>query len=323
MQLEFCVFLAVVCSTQAIYLPPKGPAEYSYSLHQRYYAETTANASTGAGVVLNDVNVVGTQYWSKAAQSQRGVVSSGTGVDKGLSTAAINRISVTNYAATGSKGSLVTDYILQTCSYTANEGGASYSGDDNYRGQLSQIVAAGLPVHQENVTDWVYDGEHFGPVSIWMATPPTGTAGREETYTIVVTSTQPHVVVSYQVNGTEHLPSTVTGKQEPVQMSSVTVRRDFEYYNNASAWPPKFFDTSYNCPYNAVKSDNSDMTPFIVVMSVIAVVAIGFFAVLSKYLQGKQHNAPPQTVETVVAGRTYDTPPAVTMGDTTKNEIMV
>ena len=245
------VLLAVVCSTaQATYLPPRGPAEYSYSLHQKYNAVTTAGSSCGAGVVLNDVTVVGTAYNSELYQSQRGVVSSGRGVDKGLNTTAINHITVTNYRNLSAKGSLVTDYVLQTCTYTPVEGGASYKGGDNYRTTITQLIAAGVAVHQYNVTDWVYDGEHFGPVAIWIATPPTGVPGRVLTYTIVVTLTPPHVVISYQVNGTENLPSKVSGRNEPVSMTSLQVMRDFAFTTPGS-WPTNFFDIHYNCPFPA------------------------------------------------------------------------
>ena len=67
------------------------PTRYSYTAKQSYHAESVEPWKQPEAKVLNDQKLVFTQYWSLKFLSQRGLVSSSAGVDKGVATAAINR----------------------------------------------------------------------------------------------------------------------------------------------------------------------------------------------------------------------------------------
>ena len=234
--------LALTSAAQP-FLPPVLPEDYSYSFTEVYSATTLAS-----GVLFASQHTVGTQYWSHARLSQRGVISGGAGVESKLPTAALNRLTVTNFSDVSDRGSLVVDFVTASCSYSRNEGGQGYEGFDFYRSFVAQALAAGIPVTQVNESDWVHDGNHYGPVSIWRCTPPTGDPLRELEHTIVFRFGT-NEMLSYGVNGTEQLPNTVTGKLESVAMRAIDLRTGYDVVD-AGSWVPGFFDNAAVCPYS-------------------------------------------------------------------------
>lgn len=226
------------------FLPPVMPEEYSYSFRETYDA-LTFNTST----VFAMQRLTGMQYWSLSNQAQRAMVSSGSGVSSTLADPAINRLTVTDFTdPTWDQGSLVVDLIGEKCSYFRNEGETSYQGYDFFRNFVAFAIQNGVPVEQVNDTDWVYDGVSYGPVNIWYATPPTGIEGRVLTYTVVFPAGS-NELISYQVNGTEHLPNERNGGMpEFVSVSSVNIR--FDYTVMTTPWADGFFDVIGVCPYS-------------------------------------------------------------------------
>jgi hypothetical protein len=223
------------------FLPPVLPKEYAHSFHEEYKA-----TSLTSGRVLNHQVLAGTQYWSLGALSTRGMVSSGPGLDKGTVNAVISQLTVTNYSDPSARASLVVDLVNHTCDYYAVEGAASYPGYDYYRRFIAGATAAGIGVVQYNASNWVHDGQRYGPVNIWAATPPTGVPGRVLTYTIVFLQDTNHLL-SYQTNGTEHLPNS-GGGMEPVTMRQVSLRTD---YTLVPSYPAQFFSTVDQCFFSS------------------------------------------------------------------------
>jgi hypothetical protein len=239
-------FALGVAHVAATYLPPVLPKEYSISFRESYTALSLEPSRQGA--VFDSQVSVGTQFWSLAQLSQRAVVSGGVGVGSALPTEAMVRTTVTNFTDTSARGSLVVDLLTRSCAFTANEGGAGYQGYDFFRTFVQGALAAGVPVRQINVTDWVHGGEHFGPACTWVGTPPTGDPQRVLTYTIVYAQGTNHLI-SYQVNGTEKLPNTATGEPERVSVHTVNMRSD---YTETAAWPDGMFDPATACPWPAL-----------------------------------------------------------------------
>lgn len=102
-------------------------------------------------------------------------------------------------------------------------------------------------MEQTNVTDWHWDGESYDPVNIWAGTPPTGDPDRVLTYTIVFRQGT-NELLSYQINGTQHLPHEMTGEAELATALSVNIRTDYPLMT--TAWPEDFFDVIGACPYS-------------------------------------------------------------------------
>jgi hypothetical protein len=205
-------------------------------------------------VVLNDVSVSGSQYWSLSRLSQRGFVSSGAGVDKGVPIGALNSLTITNFTDNSTKGSLVVDLVKHKCAYYKNEGGSGYQGYDLYHNTIAQAAAGGLPVTQTNHSSMVCNGQSYGPVELWAITPPTGDPDRVLKYTLVYKAGT-NYLISYQTTGTEPL-SNEKGVMEKVQMSQVELRTVYSVVN-ASSWDPGFFSPD-QCPFPPASSPNSD-----------------------------------------------------------------
>ena len=233
------IFSTLVVEAQ--FLPPLGPAEYSYSLKQTYLATTVVG-----GTVLNDVTSTASQYWSLAALSTRGLVSSGPGIDKGLTGTVVNRLTVTNYTNAAS-GSLVTDLVDRRCDYFGVEGGASYPGPDAYRTIFAASLASpATPTGQYNESNWVHDGVSYGPVNIWWQTPPTGVPNRTLQYTLVFPEGS-NELLGYLVNGTESLPNCAADPACPpvvVTLDEAEIRTGYEV---VTSWPADFFSTEAAC----------------------------------------------------------------------------
>ena len=227
------------------FLPPLLPKEYSYSFNEVYLA--TSLEPERQGEVFNAQSTVGMQYWSLSRLSQRGMVSGGVGVESTLPTSVLNLLTVTDFTDTSMRGSLVVDLVAANCSYSGNEGGRGYEGYDFYQNFVKQALAAGVTVAQTNESDWVSGGNHYGPVNIWRATPPTGDPLRKLEYTIVFKDGS-NEMMSYGVNGTEQLPNVVTGKLERVAMRTFDIRTAYGTIS-ASSWARGFFDSAATCPY--------------------------------------------------------------------------
>ena len=220
--------------------PPPLPKEYSYRLSQHYKA--VCSQESCKGVVTNSQRIVGMQYWSFEQQSQRGVIASAQGVDQCAGTPVLNHLSVTNYSDTGPEGSLVTDMVRRTCSYTANEGGASYAGYDFYTNQIKSLRAAGVRVNQYQVANWEYEGVSYGAVDIWEAIPPQEPS-RNLTYRIIYRAGS-NLMLSYQSTGREQLPC--NGTAVNVTLDSTSINTEYTI-TQASAWPAVFFSTTAAC----------------------------------------------------------------------------
>ena len=82
---------APVASEEA-FLPPSLPEEYSLS-----FVETYKTVIFDTETILVEQLTVGTQYWSLINQAQRAIVSSGSGLSSTLPSAALNRLTVTNF----------------------------------------------------------------------------------------------------------------------------------------------------------------------------------------------------------------------------------
>ena len=91
-------------------------------------------------------------------------------MDKGVATAAINRLTVTNFTDTTDHASLETDLVHHKCNFYVTEGRSGYQGYDFYRNTFAGAAAAGMPVQQENISNWIYDGIEYGPVHKWSMT---------------------------------------------------------------------------------------------------------------------------------------------------------
>lgn len=218
------------------FLPPVLPREYSYSLTQSYVATTVSNNET-----LNRQLIVGSQYWSLEMLSTRGMVSSGPGIDKGLPTAALNRLTVTNYSDASPQASLETDLVKKTCIYFPVEGGAAYAGYDYYRNFIAGASAAGIPVVQSNESSFVRFGRERGPVNIWRAQPPSA-IGRTLVYTIAFKAGS-NELVAYEITGVEKLPNS-QGEMVDVNLVQSEVRSN---YQSVTSFADGFFDVDRAC----------------------------------------------------------------------------
>jgi len=65
-------------------------------------------------------------------------------MDKGLATAAINRLTLTNFTDTTDQASLETDLVHHKCNFYVTEGRSGYQGYDFYRTTFAGAAAAGL-----------------------------------------------------------------------------------------------------------------------------------------------------------------------------------
>ena len=199
--------------------------------------------------MINHQKIVGSQYWSLTALSTRGVVSSGFGVDRGVKTSAINRLTVTNYSDPSGRASLVTDLLTRRCEFYPVEGGSAYGGYDYYRNFIQSAAAAGIPVNQTNTSDFVRSGMSFGPANSWAATPPTGDPKRVLTYTVTFKAGT-NEMIAYETAGIEELPN-ARGEMEPVNLVQSEIRTD---YSDVDSFPDGFFDTSSACFFESAPS---------------------------------------------------------------------
>ena len=199
-------------------------------------------------IVNDDTTVYGAQYWSLHYQSQRGFVAGPPGVSHGVTGAAVNQLTVTNYSDTSDHGSLVEDLVAQKCTWYPNEGGASYAGYDQYRKLVQQAHAAGVPVIQRNVSNYVARGRDCGPANVWimMVPAPPSDPIRKLNYTLAFQGNQ---LLSYETRGIEHVPGK-DGRPVLVHVESVETHSNYKVLDSADDWPAGFFSPQHNCVFS-------------------------------------------------------------------------